>query len=141
MGSAGSLALSSLNGNNGFVLIGVYASSVSGAGDINDDGVDDLVIGASAAYSSSGASFVVFGKPGIGSTGSVSLFSLDGQDGFFLVGINGGSNNAGDLSGASVSGAGDVNGDGIADLIIGAPGVNSRAGAAYMYLGIPLFLY
>ena len=45
-----------------------------------------------------------------------SLADLDGTNGFRLDGID-----AGDDSGRSVAGAGDVNGDGFADLIIGAP--------------------
>ncbi len=52
---------------------------------------------------------------GVGSGGVLELSALDGSNGFALNGIN-----AGDRSGRSVSGAGDVNGDGVDDLIIGA---------------------
>ena len=50
-GFAASLELSSLNGTNGFVINGIDASdysgySVSSAGDINNDGYDDIIIGA-----------------------------------------------------------------------------------------------
>ena len=133
IGSTGSLTLSSLNGANGFVLPGVASSysgnSVSGAGDINGDGVADLIIGAYNANSGAGASYVVFGKPGIGSTGSLTLSSLNGANGFVLPGV------AGSNSGFSVSGAGDINGDGVADLVIGAYGANSNTGTSYVVFG------
>lgn len=62
------------------------------------------------------------------------LADLDGSNGFVLEGIDGG-----DFSGASVSGAGDVNGDGFGDLIIGAfgadPDSNNRAGESYVVFG------
>ncbi len=136
IGSSGSIALSSLNGNNGFVLPGVAVNdysgvSVSGAGDINGDGIADLIIGAYNANSNAGASYVVFGKAGIGSSGSLALSGLNSSNGFVLNGV------AGSGSGNSVSGAGDINGDGIADLIIGAPNANSGAGASYVVFGKP----
>ena len=52
------------------------------------------------------------------------LATLDGTNGFRLIGID-----AGDRSGHSVSSAGDVNGDGFADLIVGAPNAESAGGA------------
>ncbi len=137
IGSSGSIMLSSLNGGNGFVLSGVAnnsysGGSVSGAGDVNGDGVADLIIGAIGTNSNIGASYVLFGKAGIGSSGSLSLSSLNGGNGFVLSGVA-----AGDDSGGSVSGAGDVNEDGVADLSIGADGVNSTAGASYVVFGKP----
>ena len=94
--------------------------SVSGAGDINGDGVADLIIGADIlrdpnGNSTAGESYVVFGGSGVGSTGSINLSGLSGTDGFVLNGVD-----ASDYSGRSVSGAGDINGDGVDDLIIGA---------------------
>ena len=121
-GFSSSLELSSLNGDNGFVINGVDARdysgfSVSGAGDINGDGVDDLIIGAFRADPNgdySGESYVVFGGAA-GFSSSLELSSLTGDNGFVINGVDGG-----DRSGYSVSGAGDINGDGVDDLIIGA---------------------
>ncbi len=133
-GFTASIELSNLNGSNGFVLNGDYSTgrsgiSVSGAGDINGDGVDDLLIGANdantAGVRSTGASYVVFGSTGVGSSGTLDLSTLDGSNGFVLNGVGG-------QTGRSVSGAGDVNGDGVDDLLIGAAGVD----ASFVVFGV-----
>ena len=99
--------------------------AVSGAGDINADGFDDLLIGAYWAdcfgNPSAGKTYVVFGKAD-GFAASLELSSLDGTNGFAINGIK-----FFDVSGYSVSGAGDVNGDGFDDLLIGAPGPTPTA--------------
>jgi FG-GAP repeat/FG-GAP-like repeat len=134
-----SLNLSTLNGNNGFAINGITVGdrsgfSVSSAGDINSDGIDDLIIGAIFADPNgnySGQSYVVFGSR---STFSASLnpSTLNGANGFAINGIT-----ADDFSGRSVSSAGDINGDGIDDLIIGASGApnGSRSGQSYVVFG------
>ncbi len=103
-----------LNGENGFDQSGV---SVSRAGDVNGDGKDDLIIGAPFADPnasiSSGKSYLVYG--GAITTASFNLSTLNGTNGFVLNGEV-----ADDVSGLSVSSAGDVNGDGKDDIIIGA---------------------
>ncbi|MFN9175703.1 MAG: integrin alpha [Synechocystis sp.] len=93
---------------SGFRLNGVTASdqsgiAVSSAGDVNGDGLDDLLIGAPYndpnARSKSRHSYVVFGaSTGCGS--SLNLSSLNGSNGFRLNGIS-----ANDLSGRAVSSA------------------------------------
>jgi VCBS repeat-containing protein len=137
-GFAASLDLASLDGATGFRIDGIGSGdesgfAVSAAGDVNGDGFDDLLIGAYRADADgklvAGESYVVFGKAGsFGS--SIDLSSLNGANGFRIDGIN-----AGDQSGFSVSAAGDVNGDGIDDLVIGAPEASSGAGAAYVLFG------
>ena len=121
---APTLSLGDLNGPGipsvGFTLTGKAERdrsgvSVSSAGDINGDGIDDLIIGASGTDNYAGESYVVFGGTEVGDTGTLSLSSLNGTNGFALTGKT-----AGDRSGDSVSGAGDINGDGFDDLIIGA---------------------
>jgi hypothetical protein len=130
-----SLNPATLDGTNGFRLIGIDAydnigRSVSSAGDVNGDGFDDVIIGAPNAEGGGGAfegeSYVVFGKASWAGTPSLDLATLDGTNGFRLIGID-----EGDGSGRSVSSAGDVNGDGFADLIIGAPFAESTSGANY----------
>jgi hypothetical protein len=134
------LALSSLNGSNGFRLDGVAAGdysgfSVSAAGDINGDGIDDLIMGAYRADpngSDCGSTYVVFGR-GTPIPATLALGSLNGSNGFRLDGAV-----AGDFSGRSVSAAGDINGDGIEDLIIGASRAapnGSDSGSSYVVFG------
>ena len=136
------LGLSTLNGTNGFRLDGVQPGdaagfSVASAGDVNGDGFSDLLIGAYAADPSgrdqAGTTYVVFGKAA-GFAAAIDLAALDGTNGFRLVGAA-----AGDKSGRSVASAGDVNADGFADFLIGAPGADPggahAAGSAYIIFG------
>ena len=137
---ASTVNLSTLDGTNGFRLDGEAASDISGypvssAGDINGDGYDDLIIGAAYADingSSSGSSYVVFGS-GNAFAPTVNLSTLDGTNGFRLDGVA-----ASDVSGFSVSSAGDINGDGYDDLIIGALDADingSNSGSSYVVYG------
>jgi len=90
---------------------------VSSAGDVNGDGLDDLIVGglfAGDTYGqSAGQAFVVYGKENW--AGTLDLADLDGTNGFQL--IRGASY---DNIGFSVSSAGDVNNDGFDDLLVGA---------------------
>ncbi|MDO8976781.1 M10 family metallopeptidase C-terminal domain-containing protein [Reyranella sp.] len=138
--ASSTVLLSSLNGSNGFKLSGGLAnhysgSSVASAGDVNGDGFDDILIGdrrADIGAYDTGAAYVVFGKAS-GFAADIPLSTLNGSNGFRLSGVA-----ANDRSGYSVASAGDLNGDGFADLIIGAtqadPGGNN-SGATYVVFG------
>lgn len=132
-----SYKLSVLVGSDGFRLNGVAASdeagfSVSNAGDVNGDGVDDFIIGAPSADNygtTSGSAYVVFGKLG-GFDNVVELLDLTGANGFRIDG---------DLNyrkyGYSVSAAGDFNDDGYDDVIIGSSDSLSGGKSAYLVYG------
>jgi hypothetical protein len=139
-GFGGEVYLPSLTPDRGFKIQtsvgGNYGwHSVSDAGDVNGDGFDDFLVGAIRADSPNGAfsgvGYVIFGKAqSFGA--SVDVAALNGTNGFQVDGLA-----AGDALGA-ISNAGDVNGDGFADVIIGASGADvggSGSGAAYVIFG------
>jgi hypothetical protein len=138
-GFSTALELSTLDGTNGFQITGEpyewIGHSVSSAGDVNGDGFDDIIIGANTADpngQSSGASYVVYGKA-TGFAADLELSTINGTNGFQINGET-----AGDGSGFSVSSAGDVNGDGFDDIIIGASGADPNggySGASYVVFG------
>jgi hypothetical protein len=128
-------------GAGGFVINGQCADdqsgiSVASAGDVNGDGLADLIVGAHdgdpAAGTDAGRTYVVYGKT---SSTAINLTEVATGIGGFVVSGQG----EDDLSGSSVSSAGDVNGDGLADLIVGAnksdPAAGSNAGRSYVILG------
>ena len=122
----GSAALSalqtiSLGSVPGFVISGWQAgeesgTSVSSAGDFNGDGKADLLVSAyfnDTAGSQAGATYVILGKTG---NTAVDLANIkNNSGGFVILGENGQ-----DMSGVSVSSGGDINGDGLGDILIGA---------------------
>ncbi|MCD4657551.1 MAG: choice-of-anchor D domain-containing protein [Planctomycetes bacterium] len=107
-----------------------FAYSVASAGDVNDDGFDDIIIGAPYNDSNtedSGSVYIIFGKHNWSSqayavNANVKFVGRRKRDNF----------------GLSVSSAGDINNDGFADVIIGAPGDDDggdKSGCAYIYFG------
>lgn len=130
--------LRNVDGSNGFVINGVAAFSVSRAGDVNGDGIDDVILGNPGRdpvpslniLGEPGQAFIVFGQTS-GNASSFDVSTLDGTNGFSITDPNIG-------FGSSVSGAGDVNGDGVDDLIIGAPNnynSNSPGGESFVVFG------
>ena len=128
-------------GTGGFAIEGFAAGDRAGdavapAGDVNGDGLDDLVIGvplANAAGGNAGRAFVVFGKA---DTNAVDLLDVLAGTGGFA--INGAATL--DQLGDAVAPAGDLDADGLADIIVGAPGVEIEdgdflRGRSYVVLG------
>ncbi|WP_164914184.1 T9SS type B sorting domain-containing protein [Aquimarina sediminis] len=109
--------LTTLNGTNGFVVEGVgynqrRGSTVAGPGDINGDGIDDLIVGSS---NSSADEMVIYGSTTFSAVMDVN--DINGTNGFLI-----------DTPGSNqVAVLGDVNGDGINDFIIGTPHWSGQA--------------
>jgi len=104
-----------------------FGSAVASAGDVNNDGYDDVIVGSPGyanGQTNEGRALVYLGGP----TGPAATPVWDKE-----------SNQIGGLYGQSVAGAGDVNGDGYDDVIVGAPGIPPPVGYAYgwayLYLG------
>ncbi|MFM5982947.1 MAG: hypothetical protein ACKO9I_21005 [Sphaerospermopsis kisseleviana] len=104
---------SRLNGTEGFTIINGNEDddhlgySVSNTGDINGDGIDDIIIGAflddPKDVANAGSTYVVFGtKQGFPAT--IDISTLNGINGFTLIGSI-----EGEASGRAVSAAGDIN--------------------------------
>src|SRR5262245_43296689 len=134
-------------GTGGFVILGqdvfdLSGHSVASAGDINGDGFGDLSIGAVRGYGPgntrhwAGDSYAVFGKAS-GFAAQINLADVAaGTGGFVLHGQD-----ADDYSGWRVASAGDINGDGFDDFIIGARNADGfgnfldKAGDSYVVFG------
>lgn len=122
---------------DGASVEGRAGHSVTGLDDVNGDGIDDFAVGAPRAAHSlrpnGGAVYVIYG----GSTEPVDLAAL-GARGFRVDGAS-----PGDLAGSAVANGGDVNGDGLGDLVVGAPAKEGALGAlplqghVYVVFGAP----
>jgi hypothetical protein len=161
------VSIAAPDGNGPFSEFGIH---VAAAGDVNGDGYADLIVGADGGGASTGAAYVLLGGPN-GLSSSATALAGPAKHLYFGWSVAG----AGDLNGdgyadvavaaegasepfavylggpggiattpvtieapgipQSVASAGDVNGDGFGDLLVGAFGVNHDAGAFYLYLG------
>ena len=130
--------VNTLNGANGFTVTGINSSSdnfgysVASAGDINNDGFDDLIIGARLAGSPDpGAAWVIYGKANQDAV--LSANTLIGAKGFKLSG-----DGANAQAGRTVASAGDINNDGFDDFLVSSPFHASTAvqtGSVYVVFG------
>lgn len=132
----------------GYRIWGAPGDSVGGAvaaaGDVNGDGVPDVLIGASSARNNGGVAYVVYGRP---QGGDVNLRSLTPAQGFRVDGTPGDppgdstdgvptGGPTGDFAGESVAGIGDLNRDGRADILVSTLGDNGGKGpGAYVIYG------
>jgi len=127
---------------SGFMITGnlggdFFGYPVSNAGDIDNDGFDDIIIGAYGKGNNQGAAYVIYGGPTSSfSNLDLSSITLDpSTTGFMMVG-----NAVGDKFGLRVATAGDINRDGYDDIIIGAPNKSPTQiyqGAVYVIYGGP----
>jgi parallel beta-helix repeat protein len=101
-----------------------FGWNVSDCGDVNGDGFEDIIVGAPGYNSDQGRAYIFFGGPSF--TGNLIAENAD-------VILNG--SYPGAQFGWDVSGAGDFNGDGINDTIVGAPKNNTEIGAANIFFG------
>jgi hypothetical protein len=103
-----------------------FGTSVASAGDVNGDGFADLIVGATGTFNVTGrtntgcAYLYLGGVSGLPTSPAVRLTGPDGLNGNF---------------GFAVTSAGDVNGDGYADVAVSAIRANFSAGRVYIYLG------
>lgn len=126
-------------GWGGFIIEGAagdsLGTSIASAGDVNGDGLVDILVGAPSANSNAGRVALVLGRQGLAAIPQEQDLDLGSAEASVQIfeGI------AGSYAGVSVAGAGDMNGDGFADLIIGAafpPGVGpSSNGFAHVLWG------
>jgi hypothetical protein len=135
-GSASGLSTSPLSIQAPFGADGTFGASVASAGDVNGDGFADVVVGAPGEFDEGGSDWVISGANYSAPYAGAAYVYLGGPGGLastptVLAGFGDWYSRFGD----AVSSAGDVNGDGYADIVIGAQNLENGYGAAYVYFG------
>jgi len=102
---------------------------LAAAGDANDDGIDDFVVGAPDAAAGDGTAYLVLGRT------NPSTFQVDVATSRVVSMTVDADGAVSECLGVSVDGLGDVNGDDVPDLVLGAPGCTPHAGAVYVVHG------
>ena len=103
--------------------------SASCIGDVNGDGVDDVLLGAPYSRESTiKAAYVIYGR--IGGSPDIYLSVFNHMLGFVIYGAV-----EEDALGSAGSGIGDINGDGVEDFVVSAPFAHSNRGAVYVIYG------
>lgn len=120
---------------NGFGLGSETGRSLSAAGDVNNDGIDDFLVGVprqDPTGPDSGAAYLIYGSATLPAT--INLSALAPGQATVFHGVDGS-----DQAGTDVAGVGDVNGDGIDDILIGARGASPNGvnlcGQSYIVYG------
>lgn len=133
------MGVETLDGTNGFTITGGRRDdrlgSVSSAGDVNGDGIWDILVGAHLAdvpEKNAGSAYVIFGNPD-NLPAVIDVNALNGTNGFAIRGAS-----EWDRTGIAVANAGDLNGDGLSDIAVGADLADpdaARSGKAYVLFG------
>ncbi len=137
--------LNEFNQENGFKIEGLKAKDPFSlvpfrAGDINNDGFDDIIVTEAESIDKRikkidaiNKVYLILGKREIGKSGNVNVNNLGKEDGFTLT-----TGRKRDLLGRSISGGSDINGDNIDDLVIGDPSCKAddeSVGCVYILFG------
>ena len=122
--------ITNLSSKTGGTLTGASSRAAMGntlknAGDVNEDGIDDFIVGAKGTLYDTGAAYVIYGDAN-NLPVNATVGQLTGKNGFTIVS---GASNEREFA-TSVSGVGDINVDDIDDVIVGSPNANNQAGQA-----------
>ena len=124
---AGGVTIDTLLISTGEAAGDEFGVPIQSLGDVNDDGFDDFIVGAmlsDAPDTNAGSAYIFFGGPGLNDTPDLILTGEAEDDRF----------------GRALGGAGDLNGDGYNDVVVGAyanDAGGNAAGRAYIYYGGP----
>lgn len=149
------LDLLSLDGTNGITLygnphddgevVGAHGKQMTSGGDINGDGVDDIIIAGPGDYNTDGRIYVLYGNEAWGSAGASATIELEtltaagGGDGSAGFVINRPAEIGGGMFGVAVDG--DVNADGVDDLVIGSAYTDRVTGSVSDNIGQAFVVY